>query len=148
MNKLNKLMIITIAGVITCGQHTYTNTTKVVVATVAAAQAATQTLEFKILKCAESHLHHFQDLSVFNISSKLGHIEKLRKELLHLVEKAENSERAQYKQLEAILRNFDIKQIKKAIDDFKQILKNLPKDTSKLIKDNIKDPVVNRVLNA
>lgn len=140
----NKISMLAIAGMIICSQQLFPKTAEDTVT--AAIVAQTESLESKMYKCAEKHLPYFSDLTIGNVKTKIKHIELLRKELLELIEKAPKHERSKYSQLEAILSNFNVQEVFKSIQDFKQILARLPQNTSNLIKTNLNDRMTRTVL--
>lgn len=145
MKKFNNILMITIASIITFEQQTISNPG--ITNFIVASAAHSYSLEIKILEAVEKHLPNFKDLTIFNIESKIGHIEKMRLEILELIKNADAAQRAKYKELEKILSHFNIKKVAKAISDFKQILEKLPKESSSRIIDGLKDPLVKRFIS-
>ncbi len=144
MKRFNNIAMITITSIILFEQQTVSNPgiTNFIVAS-----AHSHSLEIKILEAVEKHLPNFKDLTIFNIESKIGHIEKMRLEILELIRNADTVQRAKYKELEKILSHFNIKKVAKAISDFKQILEKLPKESSNKIINGLKDPLVKRFIS-
>ena len=141
MNKLNKLALLTIAGMTICNIIT---PAKLETAVVVAAQ--TKSIEQEMFDCVKGHIKNFDDLTIMNVKSKKVHIEKMRKELLSILVEAGKIQKHKYANLEKMLNNLDINQVLKAIADFKEILKHLPADSSLLIKNNLKDSTTKRLL--
>lgn len=144
MKKFNKIALLSMAAISVINNQTEANQTKIVGAVIAS--HTKKSIEQLMFECAEKHLPYFADLTVGNIKSKIKHIESLRKELLELIEKADKVDRNKYSKLEAILYNFNVNEVFKSIQDFKEILAKLPQDTSKLIKTNLNDPMAKRIL--
>jgi len=105
---------------------------------------ATARLEEKLHKCAKKHVHHFKDLTAFNIHKKAAKIEELRKELLLLVQ--QTKERSHYAILEQTLITFDINKPFRSIPQFKKIIQVMPSKTRTLLKKTIDDFFVKKAL--
>lgn len=144
MKKFNKIALLSIAAISTINNQTTANQAKITGAIVAS--VAKKSIEQQMLECAEKHMPNFADLTISNIKSKIKHIECLRKELLDLIQKADKIERNKYSKLEAILYSFNVNEVFRSIQDFKEILAKLPQDTSKFIKTNLNDPMAKRIL--
>lgn len=146
MKKFNKIALLTITSISTFNNQTKASQVDNNLAGAIVLTQASKNLEQLMFECAQKHLPHFADLTIGNVKLKIKHIENLRKELLELIQKADKVDRNKYSKLEAILYNFNVNEVFKSIQDFKEILAKLPQDTSKLIKTNLHDPMAKRIL--